>query len=265
MPTAGISRVAPIGKRFGRVVVISLSRPSGRSTVVDARCDCGDERPYFISNLRTQSEPMCPACREASRPAKGQSGKHPLFNIWKAMIQRCENPNHTWFKRYGGRGVAVCPKWRDDFEAFAADVGDRPSLKHTIDRVDGNGHYEPDNVRWATHIVQQRNRSDTLRVEWDGRTMSGKEAADIAGLELATFYYRVKAGWPMERIMSTPSTMTANKGQAKRRRGLSFKGEHRTIAEWARLMGLTPATVHQRLKRGASIEQALTKPMRGSA
>ncbi|MGE7204904.1 hypothetical protein ACQKJZ_04405 [Sphingomonas sp. NPDC019816] len=134
------------------------------------------------------------------------------------MIQRCENPNHTWFKRYGGRGVRICDRWRNDFNAFAADVGDRPSPKHTLDRICGDGDYEPDNVRWATPLVQQRNRSDTLRIEWAGRTMSGKEAADIAGLEVATFYYRLKAGWTMERIMSTPSTMTTNKGKPKPRK-----------------------------------------------
>jgi len=218
MPKAGISRVAPIGKRFGRVIVLSLSRAAGRSSVVDCRCDCGDERAYFITNLRNQVEPMCPLCREKSRPAKGKSGKHPLFNIWKAMIQRCENPNHTWYERYGGRGVRVCERWRSNFEAFAADVGDRPSLTHTLDRIDGDGDYELSNVRWATPTIQQRNRCDTLRIEWEGRTMSGKEAADIAGLGLATFYYRLNAGWPMVRIMTTPSTMTANKGVPKPKR-----------------------------------------------
>jgi len=134
------------------------------------------------------------------------------------MIQRCENPNHTWYERYGGRGIRVCERWRSDFEAFAADVGDRPSLSHTLDREDVDGYYEPGNVRWATPVVQQRNRSDTLKVEWGGRTMSGKEAAEIAGLEIATFYYRLKAGWTMQCIMTTPSTMTTNKGVPKQKR-----------------------------------------------
>ena len=131
------------------------------------------------------------------------------------MIQRCENANHTWFNRYGGRGIKVCERWRSDFDAFAADVGDRPTPSHTLDREDGDGDYEPGNVRWATPATQQRNRSDTLKVEWQGRTISGKEAADLAGLELATFYYRLKVGWPMAKIMTTPSTMTALRGRKK--------------------------------------------------
>lgn len=134
------------------------------------------------------------------------------------MIQRCENPKHTAYHRYGGRGIQICERWRQDFEAFVSDVGQRPSLSHTLDRENGDGNYEPGNVRWATPVVQQRNRCDTLRIEWDGRIMSGKEAADIAGLELATFYNRLKVGWPMEKIMTTPSTMTANKGVPKPRK-----------------------------------------------
>ncbi|QSR18417.1 hypothetical protein [Novosphingobium sp. KA1] len=92
--------------------------------------------------------------------------------------------------------------------------------------------------------------------------MSGKEAADIAGLEIATFYHRLKAGWDIERIMTTPSTMSANKGHAKQRRGITFEGEHRSIVEWAKLRGLTPAAIQARLNRGWGIERALTTPLR---
>lgn len=215
MPIAGISRVAPIGKRFGRVVVISHSYPRGRSTVVKGRCDCGSEQEYFISNLRVQAEPMCPPCRMASRPAKGNSGKHPLFNIWKAMIQRCENPKHTWYKRYGGRGISICKRWRDDFEAFAADMGERPSPKHTVDRIDSNGNYEPENTRWLTIEEQQDNRANGVRLEWRGKALSLKEASAISGIDHATLAWRVKAGWGAEKIMSTPSQNPANKGRPK--------------------------------------------------
>lgn len=219
MAKAALARDALIRKQFGRVSAIAPCPDDGRAVI--GRCSCGDERRYFAANLKRQSEPMCPSCRERARPSKGQSGKHPLFNIWKAMIQRCENPNHTWFARYGGRGIRMCDRWREDFTAFAADVGERPSPRHTIDRIKGEQGYEPGNVRWALPIQQQRNRSDTLRIEWRGRIISGKEAADLAGLEIATFYYRLKAGWPIERIMTTPSTMTANKGVPKPKKCLS--------------------------------------------
>jgi hypothetical protein len=141
-----------------------------------------------------------------------------LFNIWKAMIQRCENQNHDAYHLYGGRGISICTRWRQDFEAFAADVGERPSLGHTLDRIDGNGNYEPGNTRWATHTVQQNNRSDTLEIEWEGQILSGTQAAALAGLELQTFYYRIKAGWTIDRIMTTPVSSNGRKGEPKPKR-----------------------------------------------
>lgn len=219
MPAPGISKRAPIGKRFGRVVVMSLTRSGpGHSVIVDCKCDCGDVRPYFVGNLATQKEPMCPPCREASRPAKGQSGKHPLFNIWKAMIQRCENPNHTWYKKYGGRGVSICARWREDFQAFAADMGDRPSMEHTVDRIDVNGNYEPGNVRWATQAEQMNNTTVTPTITWQGREYTLTEAVQETGIDRATLAYRMKAGWVPDEIMTIPSMCTANRGKAKPRK-----------------------------------------------
>lgn len=207
MAIAGITKVAPIGKRFGKLTVCSPSRPSGtarNASVVDCRCDCGDVRPYFIGNLPKMKEPMCPECKPAHRPSKGQ-WRHPLYNIWKGIIQRCENPNHTHYADYGGRGIAICQRWRDDFEAFVADMGERPSPGHTVDRIDGARGYEPGNVRWATQLVQMRNTRRTRMIEWQGRDISMSEAAEIAGISKELFHWRLKREWPIDKIMSTPS------------------------------------------------------------
>lgn len=219
MPARGVSRIAPIGKRFGRVTVISQPRPSQNSgsSSVDCRCDCGDVRPYYISNLARQNEPMCPVCRLKSRPSKGGSG-HPLYNIWKGIIQRCENPHHTHFADYGARGIVMCPRWREDFFAFVADVGERPSPSHTLDRKDNDRGYEPGNVGWATQAAQMNNTRKTVTISWRGRTYTLSEAMEVTGLDRATLAWRIKRGWAAERIMTTPSTMSANKGVPKPRR-----------------------------------------------
>lgn len=84
--------------------------------------------------------------------------KNPEYACWKSMIQRCTNPDSPNYSRYGGRGITVCDRWRESYKMFLMDVGARPSLDHSIDRIDVNGNYEPSNVRWATRGEQQQNK-----------------------------------------------------------------------------------------------------------
>jgi hypothetical protein len=204
MTTPKISRVAPIGKRFGRLVVIGglTVRDGTNARSVLCRCECGDERHHFVGNLRNQQEPMCPDCRTRITPQKGLSGHHPLMNIWKAMVQRCENSNHTAFALYGGRGIRMCQRWRADFEAFVADVGNRPSLSHTIDRKDVNGDYEPANCRWATPQEQQRNKRNNRIVQWEGKRLTLVEAAELAGISTALMQWRLGRGWSVAQAIT---------------------------------------------------------------
>lgn len=208
MAKSGISKIAPIGKVFGKLTVVSGSQPMPNtgSSSVDCRCECGDIRAYYIGNLlKFRGEPQCPSCREKSRPSRG-GYKHPLYNIWKGMIQRCENPKHTHYASYGGRGIKICDAWRSDFFAFARDMGDRPSKKHTIDRVDVDGGYSPENCRWALPFTQGNNRRAEYHhlVDWRGQSLTISEASTIAGISKELFGWRLKRGWPMEKIMTTP-------------------------------------------------------------
>lgn len=217
MAIHGISRVAPIGKVFGDVTVISnpIQRTKPGSPKVMGRCKCGDERIYFTTNLTKQDHPKCPNCRLSDRPSKGGYG-HPLFNIWKAMIQRCENPNHTWYHRYGGRGISICVEWRQNFYAFARDMGERPSLKHTIDRIDGDKGYSPDNCRWATPKEQQNNKCNTPFIDWGGKEIALTEAAKLSVVDYATLAWRLSNGWGVEDAMTIPSKNSKNRGRRKR-------------------------------------------------
>jgi hypothetical protein len=133
------------------------------------------------------------------------SGKvSPEYGCWINIKARCLNPQHKNYSYYGGRGITVCARWRDSFEAFLADVGLRPSPKHTIDRYpDNNGHYEPGNVRWATRAQQIDNRRNMRTVVLNGETITVAEACRRLGLNLKTVQTRIKIwGWAPEEAIT---------------------------------------------------------------
>lgn len=122
----------------------------------------------------------------------GQS-KTPIWTIWLNMRQRCENPKNPAYDRYGGRGITVCERWQS-FELFAADMGPRPSSKHSVERIDNHGPYAPGNCRWATDVEQGSNKRNNRLVELDGVTVTINEAARRTGIQRKTIAYRLDHG-----------------------------------------------------------------------
>ena len=120
------------------------------------------------------------------------------------MIQRCTNPNHNRHQDYGGRGITVCPEWFN-FQAFYRDMGDRPAGT-SLDKIDNNGNYEPDNCRWATRKEQSRNRRDSRFVTYEGKRIPLAELADITGIACDALRNRIfRDGWTVERAATTPA------------------------------------------------------------
>lgn len=126
------------------------------------------------------------------------------YRSWQAAIKRCCNAQGEDFPDYGGRGIAVCDKWRHSFAAFLADVGPRPSRAYSLDRIDTNGNYEPGNVRWATRTQQNRNKRTNRRVIFNGELLTVSQLVQYCDVSHRTICNRLSAGWPVERAIIKP-------------------------------------------------------------
>lgn len=120
------------------------------------------------------------------------------------MLDRCRNHNNSDFFYYGGRGIKVCDRWKNSFENFLEDMGERPK-RTSIDRIDNNGNYEPGNCRWATKKEQNNNQRSNINLTFNGKTQTTAQWADELGMNSGTVRYRVnKLGWSAEKALTTP-------------------------------------------------------------
>ncbi len=131
-----------------------------------------------------------------------RDGKVSIYNIWAGIIQRCFSPKCRIYPHYGGRGISVCARWRK-FENFIADMGERPG-KMSIERINNDGNYEPDNCRWATQSEQCRNRRSNTLLTVDGETHCLAEWAELRGMNHTTIAQRIKYGWTVRDALFKP-------------------------------------------------------------
>jgi hypothetical protein len=196
----GRKKTAPnlIGQRFGRWTVVGPAQT--RAAYWSCHCECGTTRDVDqVSLLRAHSK-SCGCTRNT--PTHGMCGA-PEYRIWAAMRSRCNDPKTATFHNYGGRGIVVCERWKS-FEAFYADMGPRPSSKHTLDRINNDGNYEPGNCRWATRQEQANNMRTCVRLSHDGKTHTLAEWARETGMSQGALLSRLKRGWSIDRTLTTP-------------------------------------------------------------
>lgn len=157
------------GERFGRLVVVEGEPERLRNGIVwPLKCDCGREHRATAYVLRDGRVKSCGCLNDEMRvarntthgfgPCKANRKGHPLYQAWQGMVRRCHDPKHADYPNYGGRGIAVCERWREDFSAFLADVGERPTDRPSLDRIDNSKGYELGNVQWATWSEQRTNQ-----------------------------------------------------------------------------------------------------------
>lgn len=256
-----------IGRRFGRLVVVSFlgSRPhphakyraKSKARFWECLCDCGQIVEHHTSALNSGNVRSCGCLRRDQRYIS-KNKKHgmtniPEHNVWSQMLMRCHNTDHHAYELYGGRGILVCEQWQNSFATFIADMGRRPSPKHTLDRIDNNLGYSPENCRWATWREQSQNKRTNQFLTFQGQTLCIAEWERRLGFSSGLIRYRQKRGFSLENIMTTPPETRPTKA-------ITYDGKTHCAAEWERLVGLKPGTLKYRLKAGWSIEQALTIP-----
>ena len=174
----------------------------------------------------------------------------PEFRVWANIKQRCLNPNNPGYKDYGGRGITICDKWIDSFEAFYQDVGPKPSPNHSIERNDVNGHYEPGNCRWATMDEQANNKRTNVYHSYQGELLTEAQLARKVGLSQNTLRGRISRDVNLEKpvVNGRPSIVS-----------FTYRGETKTLKEWSIQFGLSYSTLYSRIfTLGKSFEEAIT-------
>ena len=192
------------GKRIESFVVLKDGIRRNKKIYCLCKCDCGNIVEIRKDNLNGRRNTHNCGC--VPKQATHGFTHHRLHTIWAMMKQRCANRNHRSYRNYGGKGVSVCKEWLHDFEsfkdwAFASGYTD----KLTLDRIDGNGNYCPENCRWATYKEQGNNRNNNRLITYNGETHTMSEWCDITGLSKATVYCRLREGWSVERTLTTPN------------------------------------------------------------
>jgi len=195
------------GQRFGMLVAIARVGTINGSAVWECKCDCGNVRPIRGDCLRYGMTKSCGCAQYDPVRTHGLSRSKEWigeFRAWNRIKDRCYNQNHKSYHDYGGRGITVCQRWRDDFRNFLADMGKRPSPKHSLDRIKNSGNYEPDNCRWATRKEQANNTRWNRQITWRGRTMTMAQWADELGMGDYIIESRLKRGWTIDEALSHP-------------------------------------------------------------
>lgn len=202
--------ISLIGQKFGLLTVTKRAANKGHHVYWDCQCDCGNKTTvgaYHLSAGATKS------CGCTNRTQNGLSMTRE-YDIWARMLRRCYCEKNDNYRYYGGVGTYVCQRWRESVSAFVEDMGIAPTAKHTIDRINTNGHYtcgkceeckanqQPANCRWTTKDVQSRNQKSNRYYTHDGKTLILKDWARLTGIKYLTLWNRLNIGVPFAEAIS---------------------------------------------------------------
>jgi hypothetical protein len=203
------------GKKFGRLTALYDVGKNVRGRIWRCICECGTELDGVATYLKNGHKKSCGCLHADSAKLAGlKTRTHGYttvdkkwtsseYAIWQSMKSRCINPKNASYKHYGGRGIVICEQWLK-FENFIQDMGNRPSAKHSLDRINTNGNYEPTNCRWADQMQQAQTRTNVRAITAFGETLTSAMWSRRTGIKAEAIRNRIDAGWSAEDALSTP-------------------------------------------------------------
>lgn len=215
-----------VGKTFGHLTVLYVTKIRGRNKRLVCECSCGNViSTQFWNVIRGQSK-SC-GCQRGNYISEGKTrhgqaaehGRTSEYNTWARIWDRCTNENNKKFMDYGGRGITVCDRWIV-FEDFFADMGKKPTPKHSIERLDNSSGYGPGNCAWATNKAQSRNRRSNQNMTVDGMTLCATDWATKVGLKPLTILARIRSGWSHDAAVKTPLMPLSERRKSGFRNGI---------------------------------------------
>ena len=232
-------------ERFGRLIILQeVPKTIKNRRRFLCKCDCGNLVEVNLNCLTLNNTRSCGCLNSETlikRNYKHGGCSHESYINWEGMHQRCYNKNAKSFAYYGGRGIAICRRWRKDFWAFVNDIGYKPSKNHTVDRIDNNGPYAPWNCRWATKKQQARNRSDNRLIYYKDTHKILKDLADDLGVNKNTLSNRLtKYNDNIELALKDPI-------KKQKEHFITFKGETKSLKEWSIYLKIPYHTLYDRI------------------
>lgn len=199
------------GQKFGRLTALYredfIKKDGRKETAYVCECDCGETRKVLAYNLKNGHTVSC-GCQSLENRIKAKTTHHlagtRIYRIWRGMKTRCENKNDYHHKLYGERGIKVCEEWQkfEPFYRWAINNGYKNNL--SLDRINNDGNYEPNNCRWATQKEQSNNTRKNKRIVYNGVSHTLSEWSEIANIKPDTLAYRIKSGWDFAKAINTP-------------------------------------------------------------
>lgn len=198
------------GKKFGKLIAFKFSHlhESNKNQYWIFKCECGNKTTKMRCSVEKLNGITSCGCdfKQKRRTAQVKHGFFgtPIYNIWTHMIARCYNKLNDSYEMYGARGITVCDHWRESFMNFYSDMGDRPTSKHSIDRIDVNGNYCKENCRWATQKQQCNNKTNNFSVEYEGKIYTISQLSEKYSIDRRVLRNRIVRGWGIKDSLFTP-------------------------------------------------------------